>query len=280
MGRLLHAAQGRRRCASGPGARLEGTLVVMAGVLLSAAAGVLGMRLARRLPGSLGRLAEAAWLKPTFSVRALLEAGAAVRQALEAGDLERARAQVGRHLVSRPVDALDASEVAAAAIASLAENLTDSILGPLLAVAAGGAGWGYAYRFLNTADAVIGYRTLELEDYGFAAARLDDAANVVPARLAALLIASAAPAGGGCSSCARARSARDGRRPPSPNAGWTMSAMAGALGVELCKPGTYVLNSGARRPDAADLRDAGRIVAAAAGLAAALAASVAAAHSR
>ena len=104
-----------------------------------------------------------------------------------------ARALAARDLVSRDTAQLDASELSGAAIQSLAENLSDSVVAPLLAYAAGGLPGAAAYRALNTADAMWGYRTPELLHRGRAAARADDVANLVPARLTALLIAARAP---------------------------------------------------------------------------------------
>jgi adenosylcobinamide-phosphate synthase len=202
-------------------------------------------------------------LKPALALRALLEAGAVVERALEAGDLALARQLLATHLVSRDTGALSAADVAGAAISSLAENLNDSMIAPLVAFRVGGLGGAYAYRAINTADAMLGYRTPELEWFGKTAARLDDVVNWVPARLSAALIA---VVGRGGMRVALA----DAWRTPSPNGGWPMAAMAGALGVVLRKPGVYTLNAGGREPIAADIGRARRIVAAASALAVAL----------
>ncbi len=103
-----------------------------------------------------------------------------MRGALVADDIGAARARAARDLVSRDTAALDASELSGAAIQSLAENLSDSVVAPLLAYAAGGLPAAAAYRALNTADAMWGYRTPELLHHGRAAARADDAANLDP----------------------------------------------------------------------------------------------------
>ncbi|HWZ60000.1 MAG TPA: adenosylcobinamide-phosphate synthase CbiB [Gemmatimonadaceae bacterium] len=202
-------------------------------------------------------------LKPALALRALLEAGAVVERALVAGDVPTARRLLAEHLVSRDTAGLSAADVAGAAISSLAENLNDSVVAPLLAFRVGGLGGAYAYRAINTADAMLGYRTPELEWFGKTAARLDDVVNWVPARLSAGLIAIAA--GGGFRVAVA-----DARRTPSPNGGWPMAAMAGALGVVLRKRGVYTLNAGGREPVAADIGRARRIVALAAALAVAL----------
>jgi adenosylcobinamide-phosphate synthase len=199
-------------------------------------------------------------------LRALLEAGAVVEHALLAGDLVEARRLLSYHLVSRDVTNLDASHVAGAAISSLAENLSDSVVAPLLAYRLGGLPTAYAYRAINTADAMLGYRTPELEWFGKPAARADDIVNWIPARLTALLIAIASGAPRESLNVARA----DARRCPSPNGGWPMAAMAGALGVVLVKRGVYTLHARGRHPTPADLARARRVTTLAAALATAL----------
>jgi adenosylcobinamide-phosphate synthase len=197
----------------------------------------------RRL-GWLGVLLEAAALKPAFAVRRLAEATAGVEAALRAGDLPAARARVGRDLVSRATGDLEADEVASAAIESAAENLVDSVAAPLLAYAAGGLPAAWGYRAINTADAMWGYRDARHERFGKAAARLDDLANLVPARLGAVALAAGATlAGEGGARAARVAWAQHGRT-ASPNAGWPMAAMAGALDVGLAKRGAYRLGEG------------------------------------
>jgi adenosylcobinamide-phosphate synthase len=194
-------------------------------------------------------------LKPTFAGRSLLQAGHRVEQALTDGDLACARAELAS-LVSRPTDQLDAGLVAAAAIESLAENLVDSWVAPLLAYACFGLGGAYAYRAANTADAMWGYRTPAYEYLGKAAARLDDALNLLPARVGALLLI--------CLGSNRRASAevwrRDAARTPSPNAGQSMAAMSGRLGVRLEKRDTYVLNADQAVPSPSDLRRARQAV--------------------
>ena len=117
-----------------------------------------------------------------------------VRDGLEAGDLAGARAAVGRDLVSRSVDDLDERATASAAVESLAENLTDSWVAPLCFYLVAGLPGAWAYRAVNTADAMIGYRGGVLEYFGKTSARLDDIFNLIPARLAALsIVACASP---------------------------------------------------------------------------------------
>lgn len=221
-------------------------------------------RAARRW-GLPGWVAAAFLLKSTFSLRRLAESAWETERWLREGRLAEARSSL-RNLVSRDPSQLGAGLVAAAAIESVAENLSDSFVAPALAFALLGLPGALAYRAVNTLDSMIGYRG-DYERLGKAAARLDDLANLLPSRLTALLIVTAAAL---CGRAGRAwRSAwRDARRTDSPNAGWPMSAMAGALGVELEKVGHYRLNPGAGRPQPGDVGRAVRL----AGLAALLAA--------
>jgi adenosylcobinamide-phosphate synthase len=163
-------------------------------------------------------------------------------------------------IVSRPTAGLDAARVAAAAIESVAENASDSVVAPLFWYAAGGLPAAWVYRAVNTMDAMIGYRNARYEHLGKAAARLDDALNWVPARLTAWLLVALAPLAGGGAAAARQTMARDGAATASPNAGQPMAAMAGALGVELEKVGHYVLGRGQRLPGPDDLRRAIRLL--------------------
>ena len=183
-------------------------------------------------------------LKPVFAYRNLRRAVLEIYQALSTRDLPEARRLVGWHLVSRDTSQLSAAEVAGATIESLAENLTDSLTAPLLAYAAGGLPAAWAYRFINTADAMWGYRTAEFEQLGKFPARLDDVLNWLPARLTGWLLVSAAWLAGEDGKGAARTMLAQHHRTASLNAGWTMSAIAGALGVTLSKRGVYELAGG------------------------------------
>jgi adenosylcobinamide-phosphate synthase len=240
IGHLL--SWGRARLAHGSPTRLlvAGGLVTLAATSVAAVAAAAVVVLASTL-GWLGLLIEGVALKLMLSVRGLAGTALAVGRDLERTDLAAARAAVGRDLVSRPTATLDAGQVASATIESVAENLTDAFLAPLLFFLVFGLPGAVAYRVINTADAMIGYREGVLLHFGRVAARLDDVLNVVPARLAALLIVTAAALVGADGRGALVTMRRDHGRTASPNAGWTMAAMAGALGVMLEKPGAYRL---------------------------------------
>jgi adenosylcobinamide-phosphate synthase len=201
-----------------------------------------------RIPGFL----VAAWLlKSAFALRKLDEAARDVQLALAARDLSTARRAVAR-LVSRPVDELDERQVTSAAVESVAENTADSVVGPWLSYALCGLPGAVGYRAVNTLDSMIGYHG-RYEQVGNAAARLDDLLNLVPSRLAGLYLVLSAWSTGADARGAWRVMFRDQGLTASPNAGWPMAAMAGALGVRLEKLGHYRLNGAAREPRAEDI---------------------------
>jgi adenosylcobinamide-phosphate synthase len=202
------------------------------------------------------RLAVSVWLfKSTFALAGLAKAALVVRDAIDAGDVAAAREGL-RSLCSRDASALSETELAAAAVESVAENASDSVVAPLFYYACVGLPGAMAYRAANTADAMIGYRGA-YEFLGKAAARLDDALNLVPARVTALLLLLAGAVHGCDVRAGWAILRRDGGKTESPNAGRPMAAMAGLLGVRLEKAGCYALGD-ARRP--VDARTIGRAV--------------------
>ena len=192
-------------------------------------------------------LVVAVLLKTTFSVRMLHRVAADIGRILSAGDVDEARRQMSA-LVSRDTSQLTIGQMAAGAIESVAENITDSIVGPLLAFALFGLPGAVAYRAINTLDSMVGYHG-RYEYLGKASARLDDLVNLVLARLAALLLWAATavlPGMGGGRAWSVMLAHRS--RTESPNAGWTMAAMAGGLGVTLEKVGHYRLGDPAPEP--------------------------------
>lgn len=262
MGALLGA--GRRRLARGGPVRLfvAGALLTLA---VSALAGSAAWTLVRATAplGVAGVLVQALALETLLSVRGLVAAARLVAARLAAGDVVAARAALGEHLVSRPTATLDPPRVASGAIESVAENLTDALVAPAACFLLFGLPGAAVYRVVNTADAMLGYREGVLEWFGKAAARLDDLLNLLPARLAALAIVAGAALTGAPARRAFVTMWRDGGRTASPNAGWTMAAMAGALGVALEKPDVYRLGRGPL-PDAADVARGLRVAALAA----------------
>ncbi|HEY1486575.1 MAG TPA: cobalamin biosynthesis protein [Micromonosporaceae bacterium] len=137
------------------------------------------------------------------------------------------------NLVGRDPSALDRPEIARATVESVAENTSDAQVAPLFWGAVAGLPGLVGYRAINTLDAMVGHRSPRYRDFGTAAARLDDVANLIPSRLTALLTAATATPAGGDGAAALATWWRDGDRHPSPNSGQCEAAMAGALGVRL-----------------------------------------------
>jgi adenosylcobinamide-phosphate synthase len=242
-------------------ALLYGAALVMGGAIVVSIIGGVVEALLQLLPLPWYWLAEACVLKTTFAWRALVQAAQQVQAALEAGELERARQLVSWHLVSRDTATLTPSQVAAATVESVAENASDGIMAPLLCYALGGLPGALAYRFINTADAMLGYRDAEREWLGKVPARLDDLVNLGPARLTAGVFLLATWLLGGPVRRAWRVWWRDAGQTASPNAGWPMSVMAGALGVELKKVGYYCLGAGQALPAAQDIPAALRLLA-------------------
>ncbi|WP_167770455.1 adenosylcobinamide-phosphate synthase CbiB [Bradyrhizobium niftali] len=195
-----------------------------------------------------------AW--PLVALRSLDDHVAAVASPLQAGDIAGAREAVSR-IVGRDPATLDEAGIARAAIESLAENASDGIVAPVFWGALFGLPGIFGYKAINTLDSMIGHRSERHEAFGWAAARIDDVANFIPARLTGFLFVLLAPRRAEALSCMT----RDARRHRSPNAGWPEAAMAGALGVRLSGPRIYHgsitnepwLNEGARDPLAADI---------------------------
>ena len=197
-------------------------------------------------------LGGAILLKSTFAVGMLHRVAAQTRALVSSRDLTSLRENM-RALVSRDASGMTPDQAIAATVESVSENTTDSFIGAWLAFALFGLPGAFAYRAINTLDSMIGYRG-EYEYLGKAAARLDDLVNRVPARLTALLLGlgSAVLPGQHIGGAFRIMW-RDHSRTASPNAGWTMSGMAGALGVELEKEGHYRLGDASRPLEPADI---------------------------
>lgn len=209
-------------------------------VLLVALAGGAGWALeeaAERIAGRWSWVLIALLAAPGLAQRSLHDHVRAVAEPLAAGDLPVARAAAAR-IVGRDTETLDEAGVSRAAIESLAESFCDGVAAPLFWLLLLGLPGLWAYKAINTADSLIGHREARWRDFGWAAARLDDVANLVPARLAGVLVCLA----GGRALGPRAGFAvmrRDARLHASPNAGWPEAAMAGVLGLRLGGPVAY-----------------------------------------
>jgi adenosylcobinamide-phosphate synthase len=239
--------------------RAVGVAAVLILIAVVGAAALLAQHELLRVPA--GLLAVAIIASTLIAQRSLHRHVADVALTLTAGDIAAARAAVS-HIVGRDTAALDAPGVARAAIESLAENLSDGIVAPVMWLAIAGLPGAALYKAINTADSMIGHRTSRHAAFGWAAARLDDLVNLPASRLSALLLVAAAAIAKGASARAAWRAVwRDAARHRSPNAGYPEAAMAGALGLALAGPRVYggvrvedaIMGDGRREADAGDI---------------------------
>lgn len=256
LGRLINVIDTAWNRASDPPA-LRRAAGVAGALVVIAVSVALGWLLQSQLPWAWTQIVLVgilAW--PLVALRSLHDHVAAVAKPLTAGDTAAARDAVSR-IVGRDPAALDESGIARATIESLAENTSDGIVAPVFWGALFGLPGIFGYKAINTLDSMIGHRSERHQAFGWAAARIDDVANFIPARLTGFLFVLLAPKRSEALSCMT----RDARRHRSPNAGWPEAAMAGALGVRLSGPRIYHgsitnepwLNEGARDPLAADI---------------------------
>ena len=246
--------------------RIAGAAHTAALVVVLTAAGSVAQRRVRRT-GNIGAAlvltAAATWV--TLGGTTLTRTGTTMADLLEAGDIDGARALLPA-LCGRDPSVLDAGGLTRAACESVAENTSDAQVAPLVWAALGGMPAVLAYRAINTLDAMIGHRSPRYARFGWAAARSDDIANFLPARLTGVLAMACAPLVGGSAVSAARAWRRDAARHPSPNAGVAEAAFAGALGVRLGGPTQYrhqleirpSLGDG-QAPDVDDLRRAVRL---------------------
>jgi adenosylcobinamide-phosphate synthase len=233
---------------------INGFLLILSGGILFALPFILLNRFLSMLPFWANGLLTGLLLKPSFAFTALIKAGREVGAALRKGDLPEARRLLGWHLVSRPTEHLSEGQLASGVIESLAENLTDSFFAPLFFFTLGGLPFAWFYRFVNTSDAMVAYRTAELEYFGKATAHLDDLLNWIPARLSGFALVLSAAIVKLNFRNAFAVMLKQNRRTSSPNAGWTMAAAAGALEVVLEKTDAYRLEGGVHLPTAGEIK--------------------------
>jgi adenosylcobinamide-phosphate synthase len=227
---------------------------------------------------TMGRPRNATWQVllawTALATHSLLEEARAVIKALEADELDLARQRLAR-IVGRDTALLDESEIARAVIETLAESTCDGIVAPLFWLTVGGVSCAMSYKAINTLDSMIGHPEPPYGYFGRAAARLDDAANFIPARLTALGIVAAGKLQGLDAGRAQRIWRRDGNEHASPNAGQSEAAMAGALGVWLGGASSYgghphhapLLNAEGRPPYVRDAKTAVSLVAIVSGLA-------------
>lgn len=234
MGRAVewYEAKVRNWTTTARAERIAGLVLALGLPAISYAAGWWILELAGRLHGMAERIAVVVLSYTTLAGRDLVDHARRVAQALECGTLSQARKAVGQ-IVGRDTERLSEAEVVRATVETVAESTCDGIIAPLFYLIIGGPPLALAYKAVNTLDSMVGHRDTRYRYFGWASARLDDIANWVPARMAALLLVCAAVFVRQPTEQAWRILRRDGRKHPSPNSGRPEAAMAGALGVRL-----------------------------------------------
>jgi len=241
---------------SGTGRRAAGVVTIVSLIGIAVAVALAATSVARWILGPMAWIAIALMAAPGLAIRSLYDHVVPVARALETSDLEAARARVAM-IVGRDVATLDEAGVARAAIESLAESVCDGVVAPLFWLLVAGLPGLWAYKAINTADSLIGHREARWRAFGWAAARTDDVANLIPARISGVLLCLAGLGGW-------RTMWRDAGNHASPNAGWPEAAMAGALGLRLAGPIAYdgiftakpYIGDGSTHVSATDLRAA------------------------
>lgn len=249
MGKFISGIWNIKPFKSNSGEFIWGLLIVIWGVLVFGATPYFILRFISARSSLLVFLVSIPMLKVSFSLKYLFKSAREIRDLLKDGNLEKARSLTSYHLVSRNTDNLSSEQISSCVIESVSENITDSFTSPIFYYFIAGIPGSWAYRFINTSDAMIAYRNEEFEWGGKFTAWCDSFLNWIPARLTALMIVLSSflyPGASGRKSWKYL--VRDRNNTASPNAGWTMSAMAGALSVRLEKESEYILGDGEDLP--------------------------------
>jgi len=198
------------------------------------------LKAAHVLHPALGSVLEVFLIYYAISIGSLESAAMAVSEALAQKDLSGACEKVSL-IIGRDVESLDATGIASGAVESVAENLVDGVISPLFYACIGGAPLAMAFKMINTLDSMVGYKNERYEQFGKFAARMDDLANFLPARLSIPVISIAAQllSGSGKGMLALKTAVFEGTNHTSPNAGYPEAAFAGALSVKLNGPNIY-----------------------------------------
>ncbi len=221
-----------------PGTRSAGVMTVISVLLVTGGVSVGLLRLAALAHPLAPDLISVYLLYSALAARDLARHSRRVYQALAAGDLGLARRRVAM-IVGRETEGLDEAGVCRATVESVAENLVDGVAAPLFWAMLGGPVAALLYKAVNTMDSLFGYKNERYREFGWAPARLDDLANYLPARIAALLVVVAAGLLGYSPGAALRVWRRDRRHHASPNSGQSEAAVAGALGIQLGGPARY-----------------------------------------
>jgi adenosylcobinamide-phosphate synthase len=240
--------------------RLQGVILAVVVVNLFTLPTFYGLRLLFRYLGIVPFLiVSVCLLKTTIAIRSMERFTTPIADAAEQGDYEKAR-QLLREVVRRDPTQLTDQQVLSATVETIAEGTVDGVTGPVFLYSILGVPGAVAYRAINTLDSTVGYKDRTHLYIGWFSARLDTFVNYLPSRITGVLtIISSAVLSLDWTNCVRILE-RDHARTESPNAGWPISAMAGALGVKLEKPGFYALGETSRILQPTDIRKALRIM--------------------
>ncbi len=241
MGRCITALENHLRTAlpkTPQGELVGGGVVAVVLPLGTLAVTGLACHLAAALHPALGLALQMFWCAQALAAKGLVQESRNVYRELVKGDVPAARRAVAR-IVGRDTQALTAEGVTKAAVETVAENASDGVIAPLFYMLIGGAPLALTYKAINTMDSMLGYKNEKYLYFGRCAAKLDDAANWLPSRLAALLWVAAAALTGNSARGAWRIWRRDRHNHASPNSAQTESACAGALGVQLAGPACY-----------------------------------------
>ncbi len=249
------------------GRRSSGRVMVILVLFIFTAAPLVILLLCQRISPFLRLAVETVMCYQLLAARSLRDESMKVYDALCQDDLSLAREKVSM-IVGRDTQKLSREQVAKAAVETVAENTSDGVVAPLFYMAIGGGVLGFFYKAANTMDSMVGYRNERYEDFGRAAAKLDDIVNFIPARLSALLMIIAAVLPGYSAKDGWRIWRRDRFQHKSPNSAQTESVCAGALGVQLAGDASYfgvpvrkpTIGDPLRPVEAQDIRRANRLM--------------------
>jgi adenosylcobinamide-phosphate synthase len=244
----------RRFAQTSHGEKIAGVILVVLTVSLTYVVAQMVIRLSFRLSPQFGSIISVLLAFTTLAARSLADAARGVMRSLENCDIVSARQELSL-IVGRDTEMLDDTDICRAVIETVAENTSDGVIAPLFYLMIGGPALALAYKAVNTLDSITGYKNEKYINFGWAAARLDDVVNYIPARITAVMICLACDIQRGLEKILspnlrlRTPSSRlysawdtmvhDGGKHPSPNSGYPEAAVAGALGIRLGGPSTY-----------------------------------------
>lgn len=239
IGNLIQWLEGiLRRLFNGKHERFAGGILCLLVIFISAGIPFMCLVIARQIHPLLQYALESFWCFQLLAAKSLRTESLKVAKELEKGDLESARTAVSM-IVGRDTKQLDADGIVRAAVETVAENTSDGVTAPLLYMLLGGAVLGFCYKAVNTMDSMVGYKNEKYRDFGYAAAKLDDLLNYIPARLSALFMVLAAFLTGMDGRQAWKIWRRDRHKHASPNSAQTEAACAGALQIQLAGDAWY-----------------------------------------